>query len=227
MRVLLLCDDYWHPGQVPIDGVGPLKAEGFQFDIITDAKEFSTDMLRDYPAVLLSKCDETSAADGTPWKTEEVQRAFIGYVEGGGGLLAVHTALVAGKQTEALDRLIGSRFTFHPNGTPVLVQPLKPHPVTDGVGAFTEPDEQYRLEILASDIDVLTASYAPGQGDEEKYITEPYHNAPAWLCPACYVRTQGKGRVCVLTPGHHLAVWHNPEYQKTLRNALQWVSNAP
>jgi len=54
MRVLLLCDDYWYPGQIPIDGVAPLAAQGFQFDIITNANDFTPDMLLSYPVVVMS-----------------------------------------------------------------------------------------------------------------------------------------------------------------------------
>jgi type 1 glutamine amidotransferase len=222
MRVLLLCDDYWHPGQVPINGVAPLAEKGFQFDVITDAKEFKPEALSNYAAVLLSKCDEVSREDKTSWKTEVVQRVFIDYVENGGGLLVVHTGTVAGKQTEALDRLIGCRFAFHPRDIPVTVQPIKPHPVTEGVGVFCEIDEHYRLEIFATDADVLIASYSPAQGAPEKYEEDPYNNAQVFIAAAGYVRAQGKGRVCVLTPGHLLPVWLNPEYQRTLANALNW-----
>ena len=222
MRVLLLCDDFWHPGQVPIDGVAPLKERGFQFDVITDANEFKPEILVRYPVVLLSKCDEISPTDKRSWKSRVVQNAFIKYVEKGGGLLVVHTGLVAGEHTEALDRLIGSRFSFHPQDCPVTVQPVKPHPITKGVEQFCEIDEQYRLEIIADDIDIFMASYSPPQGEEMKYDDEPYHNSQAWIGAAGYVRKQGKGRVCVLTPGHHLPVWHNPQYRRVLENALHW-----
>jgi len=222
MRVLLICDDYWHPGQVPIDGVSPLRERGFEFDIITDANDFKPQMLASYPVVIMSKCDEVSPTDKTSWKTAEVQQAFIEYVENGGGLLVVHTGLVAGEHTEALDHLIGSKFTYHPQDCPVTVQPVKPHPVTDGVELFCELDEHYRLDITADDADIIMASYSPPQGDVEKYESEPYHNSGAWIGAAGYVRKQGKGRVCVLTPGHHLAVWHNPQYQKVLENAIRW-----
>src|SRR5215471_10103967 len=97
MRVLLICDDYWHPGQVPIDGVAPLAQDGFQFDTITNAKDFSPGTLKQYPVVLLVKSDEVSQAEKQPWKTEDVQQAFVDYVEGGGGLVAVHSATVCGK----------------------------------------------------------------------------------------------------------------------------------
>ncbi|MCL2128580.1 MAG: ThuA domain-containing protein, partial [Treponema sp.] len=132
--------------------------------------------------------------------------------------------VVAGEHTGELDRLIGCRFAYHPCGCPVTVQPLKPHPVTEGAGVFCETDEHYRLEMLAPDADILIASYSPPQGEKEKYGEDPYNNSPAWICPAGYVRTQGRGRVCVLTPGHNLAVWHNPHYQKILANALRWCA---
>ena len=223
MRVLLLCDDYWHPGQIPIDGVAPLAAQGFQFDIIKDAKEFKPDMLSGYPVVLMAKSDQASREDDkTKWKTGAVQQAFISYVENGGGLLIVHSGAVTGKETEALDRMIGCRFITHPNACPVTVQPIKGHPVTEGVGMFCETDEHYRIEITARDADVLIASYSPPQGETEKYQEDPYNNTQAWICPAGYVRTQGKGRICVLTPGHLLPVWLNPQYQRTLANALKW-----
>ena len=224
MKVLLICDDYWHPGKVPIDGVAPLTKQGFQFDIITDAGDFKIDMLSNYPVVLLSKCDEISQQNKESWKTEEVQKAFVDYVEAGGGLLAIHTATVAGKNTEALDNLLGCKFVSHPRDCPVTVQPVKPHPVTKNVGIFVETDEHYRMEILASDADIIIASYSPAQGEESNYAEDPYNNCPACICPAGLVRAQGKGRVCVLTPGHHLAVWLNSQFQRTLANALRWCA---
>ena len=229
MRVLLLCDDYWHPGQVPIEGVAPLAMQGFEFDIITNANDFSPGMLAAYPVVLLGKCDEVSQSDRVSWKTETVQRGFIGYVENGGGLLAVHSGIVAGGNTGALDRLIGCRFTYHPNSCPVTVQPIKPHPVTEGVGMLCEIDEHYRVEILAPDADIIMASYSPPQGETDKYGEDPYRNSPACICPAGFVRMQGKGRVCALMPGHNPAVWGNIHYQRTISNALRWCAgqNSP
>ena len=224
MNVLLICDDYWHPGQVAINGTSPLKQSGFKFDIIKNANDFSIDMLARYPVVLLCKLDEVSADDRQPWKTEIVQKAFVDYVEGGGGLVAVHSAAVNGKDTNLFDSLIGCKFLGHPNACPVTVQPVKPHPVTEGVELFCEIDEHYKIKITAPDADVIAASYSPAQGEKSKYEEDPYHNTPQSICPAGYVRAQGKGRVCVLTSGHNLAVWHNANFQRMLANALNWAS---
>jgi type 1 glutamine amidotransferase len=224
MRVLLICDDYWHPGQVAIDGVVPLAKQDFQFDIISNANDFSQDMLTQYPVVLMCKSDEVSQTDKQAWKTEAVQKAFINYIENGGGLVAVHSTVVASKETKILDEAIGCKFTGHPNACPVTVSPVKNHPVTEGVSIFCETDEHYRIEVFAKDADILLASYSPPQGEESKYQEDPYHNTPSSMYAAGYVRTQGKGRICVLTPGHLLPVWLNPQFQKLLANALNWTS---
>lgn len=223
-KVLLLCDDYWHPGDVPVGGVKPLEVKGFTFDIIKDACDFEASMLSRYPAVMLCKSNQRSQAVEDAWITDDIQQAFVDYVESGGGLLVVHSGTVPSKTTEKLSRLIGCRFTFHPNACPVTVAPIMKHPVTDGAGAFCETDEHYRLEILADDMIPIMASYSAPQGEVSKYEEDPYHNTAAWLGAAGLVRTHGKGRVCVLTPGHLLPVWLNSEYQKVLENALRWCA---
>jgi type 1 glutamine amidotransferase len=221
MKILLLCGDYYHPAQIPIEGT---KQTGFDIDVITDTSEFDPAVIEKYNAVIMSKCDHVSQSDNTSWKTPKIQEAFVRYAENGGGLLVVHNGTVAGENTDMLDRLIGCRFKTHPDNCPVYTGVIKPHPVTEGVNMFCETDEHYQLEILADDIDILAVSFSNKQGDESKYESEPYFNAPACIAPSVYVRTQGKGRVCVLTPGHVLECWLNAEFQKLLINALKWCA---
>jgi type 1 glutamine amidotransferase len=224
MRILLLCDDRYHPGSIPAEGIQPLKEKGFALDVISDAGFFRPESLANYNVVIMSKCDHITLENLEPWKTDEVQDAFVKYVENGGGLLVTHSGTVKGKATEKLDTLIGCSFAFHPNNCPVTVDVIKPHPVAEGLSAFTEVDEHYHLNITASDADIFLASYAAPQGDEARYKTEPYFNTPAAIRAAGYTRVQGRGRVCVLTPGHTLAVWLNPQFQLALENALRWCA---
>ena len=222
MKVLLICDDHYHPGQVVVDGLAPLKEKGIVFDVLLDGLLVEPKNFDEYPVIILSKCDEATPKNRVNWASPDVQQGFVDYVENGGGLLAIHCGLVAGEKTELLHGLIGSRFKWHPNETDVTAGSLKPHPITEGVAQFTEVDEHYYLELLRNDIDVLMASYSPAQGDVDKYEQDSYHNCPQKIEPCCYVRLQGKGRVCVLTPGHNLKVWHNPDFQKLLLNSLRW-----
>ena len=226
MKVLLFCDDHYHPGDVPTQGVEPLKARGITFDIISDTTGFDPSVLPGvlpgYDVVIMSKCDHITKENNKSWKTPAVQQAFVDFVENGGGFIVTHNGTVPGEDTDVLDRLAGCKFAEHPNNCPVTVGGLKPHPIVNGVEIFTEVDEHYHLEIMMDDVDIIAASYAPPQGEVEKYETEPYFNAPAFISPAALVRTQGKGRVCVLTPGHALNVWLNPQFQQMLYNTIMW-----
>ena len=210
MRVLLFCNDRHHPGQVPIDGIKPLCEKGFVFDIITDATNFDPAILSSYDAIIMSKNDNISDTNHDSWKTDAVQEALIKYVENGGGLLVTHNGTIAGENTDKLNRLVGSRFIRHPARCPLTVAPIKPHPVTSCVEPYCEVDEHYYMEILADDIDIIAAAYVAEH-----------------IEPCVYVRTQGKGRVCVITPGHLLEAWLNPQFQLLLENGLRWCVNLP
>lgn len=224
MKILLLCDDHYHPGNVPDEGLALLKPKGFDIDVIYDAGEFDPARLGDYAVVVMSKCDHKTLADNAAWKTPAVQDAFMAYVENGGGLLVTHSGTVAGEGTQQFDEFVGCKFHWHPADCPTTVDVIKPHPIGAGVKAFTEVDEHYHLTITAPEADIFLASYAAAQGDMAKVESEPYFNAVAAVCAAGYTLARGKGRVCVLTPGHTLAVWHNPQYQLTLENALRWCA---
>lgn len=224
MRILLLADDHYHPGDIPEKGLAPFKEKGYVVDVIYDAADFDAARLGGYDVVIMSKCDHRTLADNASWKTEAVQDAFIAYVENGGGLLVTHSGTVVGKNTQRLDEFVGCKFKFHPADCPVTVDVLKAHPVTKGVAVFTEVDEHYHLEITAPEADIFLAGYSAAQGEEAKYESEPYFNCKAAVCAAGYALERGKGRVCVLSPGHTLAVWLNPEFQKLLENALNWCA---
>jgi len=226
LKVLLFCDDHYHPGDVPTAGMQPLKKKGYVVDIINDTTNYDSRTIFNYDVVIMSKCDHISKENNASWKTAEVQAAFVEYVEKGGGFLVTHNGTVCGENTDVLDKLAGCKFAFHPNNCPVTVAPLKPHPINEGVALFNEVDEHYNLTIMADDINIIAASYAPAQGEVEKYETESYFNAPECIAPSAFVRTQGQGRVCVLTPGHDKNVWLNPEFQKMLENAITWCAKA-
>ena len=40
MQTLVLCDDQWHPAQIPREGLELLKPHGFMFDWIENARDW-------------------------------------------------------------------------------------------------------------------------------------------------------------------------------------------
>lgn len=207
MKKLVLYDDFWHSDDVPRNGLLGLEEHGFEFDWIQNTNDWSVEKMAEYPVVILSKSDNVSSADGTCWMTETVQQAFGDYVKSGHGLLVLHSGTADYQEATQLRALMGGVFREHPDQCPVTVEPLAGQPLTEGSEAFTLMDEHYMMDMDDDQVDVFLT-------------TKSEHGTQ----PAGWTRTEGAGRVCVLTPGHNLAVWQHPSYQAILLNALRWCS---
>jgi type 1 glutamine amidotransferase len=209
LQVLVLCVDYWHPARTPQAGLQPLAADGLAFDWIAHAADQSAARMAAYPVVVLTKSNNVSAADPRPWLTDAVQAAFRAYVREGGGLLVIHSGAAGVAELPVLRGLLGGAFIRHPPQCPVRLEPQAAHPLMAGIPPFTVLDEHYIMDLddVAADIFLTTRSEHGAQ-------------------PGGWRRTEGAGRVGVLTPGHNLEVWLHPLYQAVIRNALRWCGGA-
>lgn len=205
--VLVLCDDKWHPAATARTGLGALATPDFTFDWIENAHAWSAARMANYGIVILTKSNNVSATDHTHWMSDSVQQAFVDYVTQGGGLLAIHSGTAEYREATQLRRLLGGVFTHHPKQCPVTVAPIAGHELAAGSSAFTLKDEHYFMEIDDDGIDIFLTS---GSEHGEQ--------------PAGWTRTQGAGRVCVLTPGHNVEIWLAPAYQRLITNALYWCA---
>jgi uncharacterized protein len=206
MNILLINDDYWHHGDVSDAGVQPLGQKGFRFDTLKDGAEFGGKKLEEYAVVMFVKSDNRTADDQAKWMTEENRKKLTGYVDAGGGLLVAHSGTCYGGM-EDLHGLIGGLFITHPKQLPVTFQPKAGHPLAAGAEAFTLMEEHYFMDMADEPVDV--------------FLTSTSRHA---TLPAGWTRTQGRGRVCVLTPGHGAETWLNPNFQKLLENTLLWCA---
>ena len=213
-KILVLCDDVWHPAEVIERGLADLPDKVAKFDFVRDAKDILTEeMLQEYPLIINCKSDHLTSGNSAPWfepgVTEVGPKEFENYVRNGGGLLSVHAGnTYHDRNCPEYAELIGNQFVTHPARCSVKVTPVKQHPVTDGVENFTVRDEHYEIKVTAEDAEILLTSESETGGKQT----------------AGYVRTLGEGRICVLTPGHILSVWQNPMFQKLLVNAIKWCT---
>lgn len=205
MKVLVLCGDAWHPARVPRAGLDGLEASGFILDWIENARYWSPVRMQDYPLVILTKSNNASFGDPTPWMTPPVEAFFAEYVRQGGGLLAVHSGTAEYADTPVLRGLLGGVFAHHPDQCPVTVDLQPGHLLTSGAETFTIRDEHYFMELDDPRADVFM------------WTISKYGHQPGGWC-----RTEGAGRVAVLTPGHNVEVWLHPGFSKVLLNCMRW-----
>jgi type 1 glutamine amidotransferase len=205
MRTLVLADDHWHPAHIARAGLAALGNCGFEFDWIENAAAWSAEKMAGYPLVLFTKSNNVSAADQTPWASDAMQQAFADYVHWGNGLLVVHSGAAGYQRTPVLRALMGGVFLQHPPQCPVTVEPHPDHPLTTGSTPYTLTDEHYFMALDDPQADVFMT-------------TRSEHGTQ----PGGWTRTEGAGRVCMLTPSHTVEGWTHPPFQALLLNALRW-----
>jgi type 1 glutamine amidotransferase len=205
MKTLVLCGDHWHPPQIARHALEALTQTEFTFDWIDDARDWSPEIMMPYPLVILTKSNNVSATDQTSWMTDAVQAAFLDYVRQGNGLLAIHSGTAEYDQKPVLRGLLGGIFTHHPEQCPVTITPRLEHPLCAGSTPFTLKDEHYFMALDDPQADVFVTTTSE-HGEQ----------------PGGWRRTEGRGGVAVLTPGHNLEVWLHPSFQALLLNCLRW-----
>jgi uncharacterized protein len=149
-----------------------------------------------------------------PTLTPDQEKALLAFVEGGKGVLAVHSAAAMFGGSDRYAALIGARARAEsaPNPTeftPVIVQPS--NPIVKGIQAFATTDDGGPwTKQNTTDLTVLMERAGP-QGRE----------------PWTWIRTQGKGRVFYTAYGHDQQSWGNPNFQKLIEQATVWSIDEP
>ena len=186
--------------------------EDMVIDTVKTAKDIlSPEFVSRYDVLVNCHGGGVNAANNNPWfeqgVTEFGPEEFQEYVKKGGGLVVVHSGLTI-NEAPAYTETVGSCFVTHPPRETAHVHITAVNEITQGVSDFSERDEHYQINISANDIEPFMETTSEHGG---RTISG-------------YRRIFGEGRIVVLTPGHTLAVWENPNFQKLLKNAIRWVN---
>ena len=214
MNLLLISGDYWHPSEVLSRGLSFLTENGHTVDEVSDAKDIVTyDLLKKYDAVIIAKGNHIHAGNQNAWFEEGLALlspdGYQKYVEEGGSLIALHAGISFTKDDcPAMTDFIGASFIMHPKQCPVNIRITLPeHPITEGVSDFAIlRDEHYFIERTETE-GIVFAESVSAHGTQ----------------PAGIMRTIGKGRMCLLTPGHNMLVYETPGFRKLLLNIIDWT----
>ena len=204
VKVLVICDDFYHHEEVIKEGLEFLKSD-CELTYVLDGADYP---FEDYGAVILAKDNLVSKSSKEKWLTAELERQFEDYVAGGGGLIVLHAGSVICRESAIIKNIAGCAFETHPEQCVVDFVIVSENEITDGASDFAEKDEHYFIDFTAADAGVFLES-------RSEHGTQP----------AGYTRAHGVGRVCVLTPGHNLNVFQNAQYQKIIRNAVYWCAD--
>ena len=139
------------------------------------------------------------------------------YVRGGGGLLALHTAVICFDADPTWHALVGASWRWgrssHPPLAPIEVTPTAAghdHPLTRGTGGFVVEDEAYGFLDEIDDLVPLLVSTHGGRTH-----------------PLLWARQVGDGRVVTDLLGHGPASFEDPTHRDVLARAATWARRDP
>jgi type 1 glutamine amidotransferase len=176
---------------------------------VSNEEAFKTDLRGRYDALVLYDMSASLSAAG---KTHLMQ-----FVESGGGVVALHHAIVSYPDWEWYRDLVGGRYLQEPrDGRPAstylhdqdfAVRAATPHFITDGLALAGIHDETYKGMWIAPTNSVLLATSHPASDG-----------------PVAWVSAYRRARVVYIQLGHGPEAHRNDGYRSLVRNAVLWVA---
>ncbi len=171
---------------------------GINLTYTENLEDINAENLRKYDGLIIYANHDTLSSS-----QEEAMKAFV---EGGKGLIPLHSATGCFKNSDWYIQTIGGQFKSH--GTGVFSAEIvdQSHPVMEGLSEFQTWDETYVHQRVNPDMTVLMERV-------EGNTREPY----------TWVREQGKGRVFYTAFGHNDSTWTNAGFLKLVENGIFWA----
>jgi putative membrane-bound dehydrogenase-like protein len=207
LRVLFLGHDQERPHPSPAVFqllAAPLARRGIQLTHVpTPAEALVAGKLAHYDALMIYG----NHLELTP----EQEKALLAFVEGGRGIVAIHSASAMFTRSDRYVSMIGGQLERNGTGefTAEIVQPG--HPIMQGLKPFSTWDETY-VHTRHNDANRTVLMERVDEKGREPYT---------------WVRTQGKGRVFYTAYGHDQRTWGNPGFQKLIEQATVWTVAEP
>ncbi|MEJ7766414.1 MAG: PVC-type heme-binding CxxCH protein, partial [Chitinophagaceae bacterium] len=171
---------------------------GINITYTNELSDLNTDNLDKYDGlVIYANYDSLSPAQ---------EKALQAFVEGGKGLIPLHSASGCFKNSAWYLNTIGGQFASHGTGVFSAAITNSSHPVMNGITSITTWDETYVHQKINPDMTVLMERTEGGR-------KEPY----------TWVRNQGKGRVFYTAYGHNDSTWTNFQFLKLIENGILWA----
>lgn len=208
------------------------KTGAFEVVKSNDIQVFAPDKIKEFDAVILNNtCTKGPGRNifidalGEEKKTEAtaLEESLINFVKNGGGLAALHGAIVFLNNSEEFSSLMGASFDFHPAQQQVTLNLVEPdHPLLNAFSGkpfvhFDEPylftgsyEKQNFRPLLVIDTEKLSC------GDKQEMVESQVRYC-SWI------KKYGNGRVFYCSPSHNAQSLEDPRLLQYILDGLQYT----
>jgi type 1 glutamine amidotransferase len=189
--------------------------KGLTAVISDDPAQMTADNLKQYKAVVLASTNNEIV------DTDEQRNALFDFVDKGGGLLSVHSALASERKSDRFRELVGATFVTHPPNQVFdinIVDPAHPSARSFSTAVWSGwKDEVYVCKMATNIHVIMTVDLAKLKG------AEAVMKKGFGIVPVAYTVPFGKGRVYVVALGHNDADYLKSEWRRLLQDSLLWT----
>jgi type 1 glutamine amidotransferase len=167
-----------------------------------------------YDSVLMDETDVLLFYDMYQEIDASQKTAFLNLLEQGKGMVFLHHSLANYQEWEEFEKIIGGRYILSDQGGSTYRHDVemnvhtvnKDHPITRGVDDFVIHDEVYGNFKVLPTVQTLLKTNHPESGE-----------IIGWA------HSYGQSRIVYLQLGHDHHAYGNPDFQRILKQAIDWV----
>jgi len=189
--------------------------KGLTAVISDDPAQMTADNLKQFKAIVLASTNNEIV------DTDDQRNALFGFVENGGGLLSIHSALASERKSDRFRELVGATFVTHPPNQVfdiAVVDPAHPSVRSFSTNVWSGwKDEVYVCKMATNIHAIMTVDLAPLKGSEA-LMKKGFR-----LVPVAYTVPFGKGRVYVVALGHNDEDYKKSAWRRLLQDSLLWT----
>ena len=212
------------------------KTGTFEAVLSNDIYQFEEKNLKQYDAVVLNNnCSKRPGrnlffdvleTNEDLTQAEKEQKAFdlennlIEFVEKGGGLVAVHGAIVMQTNSMEFSEMMGGSFDYHPKFQELTVELADAeHPLVKCFEGkpFIHSDEPYLFNKAYAKKNFRPLLYIEASKLEHKKPFAPEKKYVSWI------KKHGKGRVFYASPAHDARSFEDPRLLKFILDGIQYT----
>lgn len=188
---------------------------GIACDVSDNPEVFTAENLKQYKSLVFSNSNNEAFSDPAQSK------AFVGFVENGGGFVGIHSASGSERKNPDFKRVLGGRFVWHTaNQKFTVVVADKTHPSTTSLPERWEwKDEGYLCDLepnlhVLLEMDATTVASPKREAWKLKFEGDRY--------PLAWCHTVGKGRSFYTALGHDKEAYADPAFRQHLEGGILW-----
>lgn len=193
---------------------------GFKVEVTDDAAVFSEGKLKNIHLVVFAN------TNNEVFDNDQQRLDFRRFIQAGGGMLGIHSALGTERNWTWFNQLKGGTFVYHPSRQDLYLTKIVNHPSTQDLPTdWKWYDECYFSDVYYPGIQNLIVSHLDKLNEKEQPTITKHKTSFGDLHPVVWHQKFDGGTLWMTTLGHEKFAYSEPVFLTHLLGGLEYVAS--